>query len=111
VSERVSQRIDFYNGTGAQYNQRFERRRCQLQIDRDGLTFGRTPQTIRRPVCGLGTVTERNRKCLLQKDAVNLSSLTGPAALAGGLAGNIVETAAFSYRVDSHSEVIGAATR
>jgi subtilase family serine protease len=23
--------------------------RCQLQIDRDGLTFGRTPQTIRRP--------------------------------------------------------------
>jgi hypothetical protein len=23
-------------------------------IDRDGLTFGRTPQTIHRPVCGLG---------------------------------------------------------
>ena len=67
----------FSNGTGAQQNQRFGRRRCQLQIDRDGLTFGRTPQTIRTPVCGLGTVTERNRKCLWQKDAVNLSSLTG----------------------------------
>jgi integrase len=48
-----------------------------LQIDRDGLTFGRTPQTIHGPVCGLGTVTERNPKCLLQKGAVNLSSLTG----------------------------------
>lgn len=58
-------------------NQRFGCRRCQLQIDPDALTFWRTPQTIRRPICGLGTVTERNRKCLLQKNAVNLSSLTG----------------------------------
>jgi hypothetical protein len=67
----------FCNGTGAQRNQRYGCRRYQSQIDRDGLTFGRTPQTIDRPVCGLGTVTERNRKYLLQKDAVNLSSLTG----------------------------------
>lgn len=38
-----------------------------LQIDRDDLS-GRTPQTIRQPLCGLGTVTERNR---------NLSSVAG----------------------------------
>jgi hypothetical protein len=60
----------------------FERRRCQLQIDRDGLTFGRAPQTIRTPVCGLGTVTERNRKCLLQKDR-QFVIVDRPAALAG----------------------------
>jgi hypothetical protein len=34
---------------------------------------GRTPQPIRRP----GTETERNRKCPLQKDAINLPLLTG----------------------------------
>jgi hypothetical protein len=73
----------FCQGTGAQRNQRFDWRRCQLQIDRDGLTFGQTPQTIRRPACGLGTVTERNRKCLLQRDAVNLVIVDRPAALAG----------------------------
>lgn len=27
--------------------------------------------------CGLGTVIERNRKCLLQKEAIDSSSLTG----------------------------------
>lgn len=48
-------------------------RQMSVQIDRDGLTFGRTPQTIRRP----GTVTARNRRCLLQKEAFNLPSLTG----------------------------------
>jgi hypothetical protein len=85
--------------------------RCQLQIDPDRSTFGRTPQTIRTPICGLGTVTERNRKCLLQKDAVNLSSFADRQQWladrrTAGKHRFIGETAAFNYRVDLRREWI-----
>ena len=65
MRERISQRVSF--ATAPELNKisgsDVADVSCKLVVTVE-LTFGRTPQTIGRPVCGLGT-TERNRKCLL----------------------------------------------
>jgi hypothetical protein len=78
-----------------------------LKIDRGGLTgftFGRTPQSLRKPFARSGQSLSEIASGLLQKGAVNLSSLTGGSTgwQTGGLRETslVGDTAAFSCRVD-----------